>query len=216
MSTTKISELTPEAADIVDELIVGKQPDWSRRVLFLDFDGPINLGGHYEPPEDEERHIVHTWRGIPHTGEWKDFVCRTLHLSYYQEVADLFRDLNCVWISTWKDLTQSKLNPLLDYDFGYVDWKYRGPSDWGMHGKSSAIATLVKATGCDWLIVDDELEQFHDIIEHESGKAGELIAPNSWTGTSLDEMEEIVHLMTEYVHTLREPAKFEFPQQHIK
>lgn len=196
---------------VLDELIVGTRPDFSRRVLFLDFDGPINLGGHYEPPEGEARHVVHRWRGIPKTGEWEDFIVDTINVSYYEEVADLFRDLNCLWITSWKDLTQTKLNPMLGYDFGYVDWKYRGPSDWGWHGKSAAVAKIVKATGCDWLVVDDDLKAFQDSIEHESGVAGEVISPDSLLGTSIEEMEEIRRLMLVDTHTDRKPAKLSFP-----
>ena len=200
-----------DTKSIVDELIVGKRPDFSQRVLFLDFDGPINLGGHYEPPVDETRHIVHKWRGIPKTGEWENFIVSTINLSYYEEVADLFRDLNCVWITSWKDLTQTKLNPLLEYDFGYVNWKYRGLSDWGWHGKTHAVAKIVKETGCDWLVVDDDLGPLKDTIEHESGIAGEMICPDSVLGTSIEEMKEIKRLMLTDTHTDREPAKLIFP-----
>lgn len=199
-----------DSNNVLNELLVGKRPDFSRRVLFLDFDGPINLGGHYEAPEGECRTLVHKWRGIPRTGEWEDFIAHTINLSYYEEVARLFGGLNCVWITSWKDLTQSKLNPMLGYDFGYVDWKYRGPSDWGGHGKANAIGKIVKETGCDWLVVDDELGQFKDLIEHESGIAGEMICPDGFLGTSFDEMDEIMRLMTKDMHTDREPVKLVF------
>lgn len=198
-----------EAEKTLSELIVGKRPDFSRRVLFLDFDGPINLGGHYKPPEGESRHIEHAWRGIPKTGEWANSIVNTIHMSYYREVVDLFRDLNCIWISTWKDLTQTKLNPLLGYDFGYVDWKYRGLSDWGGHGKSNGISKIVKATQCEWLVVDDELIRFKDIIEHESGKAGEMICPDMLLGTSTDEMLRISSLMEGGSVTDRPPARLQ-------
>lgn len=202
--------MAPEEREkVLSELIVGKRPDFSRRVLFLDFDGPINLGGHYEPPEGETRHIEHAWRGIPKTGDWADSLISTIHLSYYAEVADLFRDMNCLWISTWKDLTQSKLNPLLGYDFGYVDWRYRGTSDWGGHGKSSGVAKIVKATGCEWLVVDDELDGFQEVIEHESGKAGEIVIPDMDLGISEEEMSLIRSLMRDGSVTARPPAKLE-------
>lgn len=189
--------LFPEDAEaLLSELIIGKRPDFSRRVLFLDFDGPVNLGGHYEPPEGETRHVVHKWRGIPRTGEWKDFICNTIHISYYREVADMLRDMNCLWITSWKDLTQSKLNGMMDFDFGYVDWNYRGTSDWGEHGKSLAIGQIVRATGCDWLVVDDQIgEDLRKWIEQESGKPGEVIPADFELGLSLEEMAKIRELM---------------------
>lgn len=177
------------------DIIVGKQPDFSRPVVFLDFDGVINLGGHYKPPEGEARHIVHRWRGIPRVGEWQDFVCNTIHMSYYQEVADALRSLNCVWISSWKNLTQSKLNPMLGFDFGYVDWKYRGLSDWGQHGKALGISKAVKATGgCDWIVVDDDMWGMQEALEYETGCKGTVIVPDPLIGLTEGECARLVKL----------------------
>lgn len=181
---------------ITDELVIGKKPDFSRRVLFLDFDGVINLGGHPHLPENETRKLIKKWRSIPRTGEWEDFICSTIHMAYHPEVVDMLRDLNCVWISSWKDLTQTKLNPMLDFDFGYVNWKYRGFSDWGFHGKVAAVGKIVHETGCEWAVVDDDVGRVPEVLFEECGGTGLVIAPDTDLGLSVEECEAIKRAMS--------------------
>lgn len=182
----------------MSQLIIGKMPDFTRPVLFLDFDGVINMGGHYTPPAGETRHIVHKWRGIPHKGEWENFICDRIHVSFYEEIVDALRDMNCVWISSWKNLTQTKLNPMLGFDFGYVDWKYRGLSDWGMYGKAEGVSQVVNAAGgCEWIVIDDDMAAMKEVIELETGISGIVIAPDSEYGLTLDECTKIQDLCAE-------------------
>lgn len=180
------------------DLVIGKMPDPTRPVLFLDFDGVINLGGHCTPPEGETRRMIHKWRAIPREGEWESFVCDKIFFSYYQEVADALRDLNCVWITSWKDLTQSKLNPMLGYDFGYVDLRYRGPSDFGSHGKMLYIGEVVKELGIkEYVVCDDDLSDAGRWLSQDTGVKGTVIAPDPEIGLTAKDCARIRRIMRE-------------------
>lgn len=171
------------------QIIIGKQPDFSKPVLFLDFDGVLNA----IPFKSDSLSNNYTLEKV-HVADRN--LSRTVKLYIDYDIVDMIRKMNCVWCTSWKEMTQTKLNPLLNVDFGYVDWRYRGPSDYGYYGKVNGIEKVCKETNCDYAVLDDDFYATKgDAIEDIIGRKGLVIAPQPETGVTRDEMAIIRRFM---------------------
>lgn len=175
----------------IDKLIIGNKPDFSMPVVFLDFDGVINIYADDFDSLDGNRTIVRKQCMVPRASSFGQSEPLEIDVFYDQEVIDAIRDMNCVWLTSWKEFTQDRLNPMLDLDFGYVDWKYRGFSDAGKYGKELYVRNVVEATDCDWVVVDDEFFGMDEVLSMETKKEGLVIMPDSSVGLMLDQVDEI-------------------------
>ena len=174
-----------------DDIFIGKMPDFSRPVIFLDFDGvvsPVDYERAYKNRENRKfvsdkdllkgRNLIVPWSPLP----------------FYMDVIEFLREQNCLWITSWQDATQDVLNPLLGFDFGYIKTK-------NIHGrrfvnkniayKLEAVAQTVERFGCDWILVDDDARYKKDPLESVGLRSGFYIAPDSYKGLSEDECKKI-------------------------
>lgn len=181
--------------------IYGKQPDFTRPVLFLDFDDVINI---FDERRDDlecglrfEQIIVPRGTENPHGNPISED--RRLTFVFDEEIVARLRPLNAVWLTSWKGLTQKYQNPVLDTDFGYVEWSYRGLSDSGMYGKAAAIGEVVEKYGIKaFAVADNCFEGVENLIDHHAGGAKHIVvAPPSYIGCGLtsddlDRLEEFL------------------------
>lgn len=169
-------------------LVIGNLPDFRKPVAFIDFDGVLNVFPDSRTV-NSDRLVNKRIRGIR-----RDMPCEqnSIHVKYDPEIIAALKGINAVWCTSWNQLTQNKLNPLLGLDWGYVAWKYRGPSDSGVYGKTLYIARISNLTGCKWVSVDDALIGFKDILASETGRDGLLINPADNEGLTLEDIERII------------------------
>ena len=179
------------------ELIVGNIPDFTRPVLFLDFDDVLNIFCGEDIPEGCFKTSVTisagTQRGM--AGAINQDKVMTLVLN--ESVLNSVRMMNAVWLTSWKRLTQDILNPMLNFDFGYVDWNYRGLSDSGEYGKLSAIESIIRCGKPPaFAVVDDSFYLMKDMFERTFPFVDSLvIAPYGNIGISADELAELEQFM---------------------
>ena len=172
----------------ISKLIVGKMPDFSRPVIFLDFDGVISPI-HVEDFPDDKRNII---------SNYDNNVAKELHkgfeIFWFSELADFLRDKNCVWISSWKNETQTYLNPLLGFDFGYIvspsvyDKRFENCD---ISGKLQGMYQIIEASGCDWVLLDDEAEFDGDVLVDLGIKSGLVVCPYPFGCLTVENCEEI-------------------------
>ena len=166
----------------MDDLIIGKQPDFTRTVLFLDFDGVVNcFDNRIYKDAIHKKVIIKDDNG--------------LQIAYRPHVVDSLRNLNAVWCTSWKSMTQTVLNPLFNYDFGYVNWLYRGFSDNGFYGKQLAIEKLIQMhPECPSLVIADD--DFWHGMSVRTGRSmrQRIIIP--WEGLSDNELNIILKEMS--------------------
>jgi hypothetical protein len=145
--------------------IIGKKPDFTRPVLFLDFDDVINIFSdtiRKDPTGFCQKTVIFK-KGTNKPDGGLLSSDREMHLVWNGAVVDVLRGLNAIWISSWKHLSQSVLNPLLEFDFGYADWKYRGFSNPSHDGKRLAIEQIVNDNNIPaFAIADDSFFQNED------------------------------------------------------
>lgn len=166
------------------ELIKGKMPDAVRPLVFLDFDGVVNLFR-----RDGRDDVVRKTIFVPGGSDAFLNADREVEIAYRQEVADTLRPLNCLWITNWKARTQDVLNPVLGFDFGYVDWLYRGLSDSGCYGKKLGIERASAMLGLsEYAVADDVFYGWEDAFP----PGVLLIAPDPEEGLSDAELAKIL------------------------
>ena len=183
-------------------MIHGKQPDFTRPVLFLDFDDVVNIFDDRRDDPDCGLHfeevVVPRNTASPHGFPIQED--RHMTFVFDDEIVERLRVLNAVWLTSWKELTQKYQNPVLGVDFGYVDWYYRGFSDGGMYGKADAIGEAIKEYGIKAFAVADNC--FYGVEEliacHAGGAEHIVVAPPSYPGhglspDDLDRLEEFLN-----------------------
>lgn len=172
------------------EGIIGRQPDPARPVLFLDFDDVVNVFGRYREYAGVRHATVDIGgrRELSSGGSGEE-----VEIAWNEPIVSVLRDANAVWCTSWKSLTQEVLNPALDLDFGFLDWKYRGPSDYGEHGKAAAIAEAVRQGGFPaFAVADDSMGEFGLYFDAVLPEVPHLvIAPKRDMGLTLPQVEQL-------------------------
>lgn len=140
--------------------IVGDIPESGQPVLFLDFDDVLNVSAPNPdfpcPPIDEgdKPYVFDMERRLDVcTGsDRKAFVPIRVSSEMIGDIRSLLDDgAALLWLTSWREQTV-----LLDSIFGfggdgmtvgYVDWRRRGLSDYGMFGKVSGLCGLYRSDG---------------------------------------------------------------------
>ena len=182
--------------------IIGKQPDFTRPVLFLDFDDVINIFNDYVHvnPTGLHRETVVIPKGTHRPGGGPIPEDKKMPLLWDDEVVNILRGLNAVWISSWKHLTQNLLNPVLGFDFGYADWHYRGFSNPSHDGKRLAVEEIVEHNRIPAFVVADD-SFFSGEADMIVGVDGMIVSPR-YDGNGLikeDALEIKAFMETEHV-----------------
>ena len=172
--------------------VVGKQPRWDEPVLFVDFDDVVNVFGRYR----EYPGVMHAVVDTSNAGRSLAGSSET-EIAWNQPIVSALSKMNAVWITSWKHLTQSVLNPVLDLDFGYLDWLYRGPSDYGAFGKSAGIIEAVMGNGCPaFAVVDDSMGRFASVFSNALPDVPhKIIAPKRDMGLTLPQIAELLQFL---------------------
>lgn len=170
-----------------------KMPDFMRPVLFLDHDGVINLDAEMEP---DAPGISSEYINFPEDCAFYQ-VSHNTTVFWRTSIVEALRDTNSIWCTNWKQEAYTILNKIYNYDFSWIDWKKRGMSDWGTYGKALYIGNIVRATGCDWVVIDDDfVDGYSDLLYLEtdttdqSDYTGLIIAPKAEVGLSNEELIE--------------------------
>lgn len=194
--TTEPTYNTPNGSITKTQLeevgLYGTPPDFFRPVLFLDNDGVINVDG---IDRDKRPELKHADIPIKDCSEFASYEHSTVTVYWDPVIVDAVRNMNVIWMTSWRRMAASKLNPVYGFDFPYVDWKYRGLSDYGQYGKAAAVGNIVRLTGCDWVVVDDDFTNYLDVLELECEKNGVVIVPNFELGITRTELAMLKRIM---------------------
>lgn len=176
-----------------DLIVVGKMPDFSKPVAFIDFDGVLNVFPDSNRENNTEM-LTATHVSLDGLGFGDDGIL----VRYDERVVKAIRNLNALWCTSWKAHTQNCLNPAFGIDWGYVDWHYRGLSDPGVYGKIDSLTEVVRETGCDFACIDDDFfgcGGMKDVITSNAGKEPlAVIVPDTRIGLQLEDIEKLVSL----------------------
>ena len=173
--------------------VIGEPPDFFKPVLFLDNDGVINIDG---IDRDKRPELMHEDIGIRDCSEFDAY--NHSHVTVYWDpvIVNAVRNMNAIWTTSWRRMAVSKLNPVYGFDFPYLEWTYRGVSDYGQYGKAAAVGGVVRLTGCDWVVVDDDFTNYIDVLELECEKNGVVIVPNFELGITRNELSMLARVMS--------------------